>query len=311
MRLVMTVLAMLAGLSLPVLAAVPARAAAPTTDAYVANFRSGTVSVIDTTTNAVTTTITVGTQPTGVAITPDGTHAYVTDLGSGTVSVIDTTTNTVTTTITVGSGPVRVAITPDGARAYVTHLSTGTVSVIDTTTNTVTATITVGTQPTGVAIGTPPFPSLTVTKTHRGAFVQGEKNAYRITVTNNGTGATDGTTVTVTDTLPTGLTATSLSGTGWACTLATLTCTRNDTLAPAGSYPKIKLTVKASCRAPKQVTNTVTVTGGGSTPDTTTATDPTTIKRDGHCEKRHHHNGKHDKKHRRDKPEKPRKPGHQ
>ncbi|WTE54675.1 DUF11 domain-containing protein [Streptomyces sp. NBC_01620] len=80
--------------------------------------------------------------------------------------------------------------------------------------------------------------------------------------------AVDGTTATVTDTLPTGLTAASLSGTGWTCTLATLTCTRSNTLAPGGSYPPITLTVKASCTTPKHVTNTATITGGG---DSTTA----------------------------------------
>lgn len=50
--------------------------------AYVVNNASGTVSVINTATNAVVATITVGTDPFGVAITPDGTKAYVTNVGS-------------------------------------------------------------------------------------------------------------------------------------------------------------------------------------------------------------------------------------
>src|SRR2546428_13119002 len=33
----------------------------------------------------------------------------------------------------------------------------------------------------------------------------------------------------ISDTLPSGLTATGLAGTGWTCVLATLTCTRSDT----------------------------------------------------------------------------------
>jgi YVTN family beta-propeller protein len=40
------------------------------TRAYVANFGSNTVSVIDTATNTVVATITVGPQPLGIAITP-------------------------------------------------------------------------------------------------------------------------------------------------------------------------------------------------------------------------------------------------
>ncbi len=50
--------------------------------------------------NTVTATITVGSEPRGVAVTPNGAYAYVTNEGSGTVSVISTATNTVTATIT-------------------------------------------------------------------------------------------------------------------------------------------------------------------------------------------------------------------
>ncbi|MCD2158387.1 YncE family protein, partial [Rhodococcus cerastii] len=45
--------------------------------AYVVNYGSSSVSVIDTATNTVTATVGVGNRPTGVAITPDGAHAYV------------------------------------------------------------------------------------------------------------------------------------------------------------------------------------------------------------------------------------------
>ena len=78
----------------------------------------GTVSVIDTLTNAVVDTITVGESPWGIAITPDGKRAYVANQ-SGTISVIDTSTNTVIDTIIDTDGPFGVAITPDGTRAYV------------------------------------------------------------------------------------------------------------------------------------------------------------------------------------------------
>ncbi|MFE2837632.1 hypothetical protein ACFXI6_42705, partial [Streptomyces mirabilis] len=66
----------------------------------------------------------------------------------------------------------------------------------------------------------PPGPSLTIGKSHSGSFARGQSGSYTLTVGNNGIDATDGTVVTVTDTLPAGLTATSLSGTGWTCTLA-------------------------------------------------------------------------------------------
>ena len=50
----------------------------------------------------VTATITVGTGPRGVAVSPDGTKAYVANGSADTVSVINTTTNAVDATITVG-----------------------------------------------------------------------------------------------------------------------------------------------------------------------------------------------------------------
>ena len=88
---------------------------------YVANSGSGllgtgvvnnTVSVIDTATGVVSSTITVGNGPVGPAVTPDGKHVYVANAGDNTVSVIDTATGTVSDTIPVGRTPVRVAICP-------------------------------------------------------------------------------------------------------------------------------------------------------------------------------------------------------
>ena len=97
-------------------------------------------------------TVTVGTEPLGVAITPDGNYAYVINYGSGTVSVIEISSNTVTTTVTVGTEPYGIAITPDGNYAYVANSGSGTVSVIEISSNTVTTTVTVGTDPRGIAI---------------------------------------------------------------------------------------------------------------------------------------------------------------
>src|SRR6266849_547374 len=64
------------------LLAIPAQAQ---THAYVANSASSSVSVIDTASKTVVATVGVGTSPTRVAITPDGTRAYVTNFNSNTV----------------------------------------------------------------------------------------------------------------------------------------------------------------------------------------------------------------------------------
>ncbi len=118
---------------------------------------------------------------------------------------------------------------------------------------------------------------LTITKSHSGSFVQGQTGVtYTIAATNSGIGPTVGT-VTIVDTLPTGLTATAMTGTGWNCTLGTLTCTRSDVLAASSSYPAIILTVNVAANAPSSVTNMATVSGGGETYTANTASDITTI----------------------------------
>ena len=121
-------------------------------------------------------------------------------------------------------------------------------------------------------------PDLTLTKTHAGSFTQGQIGAtYTLTAANGGTGPTAGT-VTVSDALPSGLTAMSLAGTGWGCTLSPLRCTRSDVLPSGSSYPALTLRVDVSASAPASLLNVATVGGGGETNAANdTASDPTTI----------------------------------
>jgi YVTN family beta-propeller protein len=120
--------------------------------AFITNFDSNNVSVIDTVNNNVTAIVNVGSNPFGVAVNPDGTKAYVTNSGNNTVSVIDTTTNNVTSTIKVGSEPIGIAVDPDGIKVYVAARNSNIVSVIDTLNNNVTAAMNVGNNPIGVAV---------------------------------------------------------------------------------------------------------------------------------------------------------------
>jgi YVTN family beta-propeller protein len=124
--------------------------------AYVANFLDDNVTPVDTATNTAGTPIAVGTNPTGIAITPDGATAYVANQGSDNVTPIDTATNTAGTPITVGTNPLGIAITPDGATAYVANEGSDNVIPIDTQTNTAGTPIAVGAFPRGIAIGPDP-----------------------------------------------------------------------------------------------------------------------------------------------------------
>ncbi|MGZ5019211.1 MAG: lamin tail domain-containing protein, partial [Chthoniobacterales bacterium] len=121
-------------------------------------------------------------------------------------------------------------------------------------------------------------PDLTLTNTHTGNFQQGNTGSYTITVTNSGTAATSGT-VTMTDTLPSGLSAAGFSGIGWTFDLNTLTATRSDALAPGISYPSITLTVNVASTAPSNLANLASVSGGGeSNLANDSASDPTNVR---------------------------------
>ena len=138
-----------------------------------------------------------------------------------------------------------------------------------------------GTGNTGSATLTVGAADLTIAKSHTGVFTPGQTGAtYTLTVSNSGAGPTLGT-VTVVDTLPAvspTLAPTAMAGTGWTCTLATLTCTRADALAPGASYPPITLTVNVPAGMPSSFANTAAVSGGGETNTANdTATDPTVI----------------------------------
>ena len=110
-----------------------------------------------------------------------------------------------------------------------------------------------------------PVPDLTVSLTHTGNFAAGQTGAtYTISVQNAGAAATSST-VSVTDTLPAGLAATSIAGTGWACTQPAGPCTRADALAAGASYPPLVLTVSVAGSAAGSVINTAAVSGGGET----------------------------------------------
>ncbi len=117
---------------------------------YVGNLRDNTVSVIDTNTNTIVTTIPVGSEVFGGAVSPDGGTIYV--AGGLTVSVIDAATNSVTKTIALHSTASDMALSPDGSKLYITSATVTLPSpsnpnptftllaVIDTSTGTIVAT---------------------------------------------------------------------------------------------------------------------------------------------------------------------------
>ena len=107
------------------------------------------------------------------------------------------------------------------------------------------------------------LPDLTVAQTANGTFTQGDAaDTYTVTVSNVGAAVSSGT-VSLSDSLPRGLTAVGLSGTGWTINPSYLTATRTDSLAANASYPPLTLTVGVAINAPASVNNSVFVSGGG------------------------------------------------
>jgi uncharacterized repeat protein (TIGR01451 family) len=112
------------------------------------------------------------------------------------------------------------------------------------------------------------LPLLTVTATHSGNFTTGQIGAtYSVTGSNAALAGASNGPVTVEETVPTGLTLVSMAGAGWMC--GGNTCTRSDPLARGASYPAIVVTVNVAGNAAVQVSNIVSVSGGGSISATT------------------------------------------
>jgi MSHA biogenesis protein MshQ len=120
---------------------------------------------------------------------------------------------------------------------------------------------------------------LSLTKTRGAALVPGTNATYTLNVTNAGPNVSPQP-ITITDTLPAGLTYVSGVGTNWSCSAAgqVVTCTRNVTLAN-GASSSVVLTVAVAAGASGTITNSATVSGTAtdSTPANNTATDSYTI----------------------------------
>lgn len=107
----------------------------------------------------------------------------------------------------------------------------------------------------------PPQVDLGVAKSATRRLVVGEETTYELEVTNQGPTEAPGT-VTVTDTLPTGLRAVAAEGDGWSCALAdpTVTCEREPTLGVDESTV-LRVVVEVLPEAYPSVTNTAVVSG--------------------------------------------------
>jgi uncharacterized repeat protein (TIGR01451 family) len=126
----------------------------------------------------------------------------------------------------------------------------------------------------------PKLAALTLTKTDNEAtFVHGQTGQYLLTLTNQGPAVATAP-LTITDTLPGGLTwvTDSLVGAGWSCSgSTTVTCTSSNNLAARDSTA-LNLTVAVGSNTPVgTVTNQATATSATNPGDSATAMETTTV----------------------------------
>ncbi len=123
---------------------------------YISNYFLNNVAVIRTSDNSVETYVPVGSEPRGIAISPDGSRVFVANFGGADdISVIDTSTDTVIQTFPVpgADGMYDISITPDGRTLFAGQYYPNELWAIRASDGAVLDTISVGSEPHGVAIG--------------------------------------------------------------------------------------------------------------------------------------------------------------
>lgn len=121
--------------------------------AYVTNQVAGTVTMIDTTTNTVVRTYSVGANPDGVAVKHDGSRMYVSSSQGNTVKIINTANGKVVKTIKVAA-PSAITVNASASTLYATSLTDGTLKKINLKWFSVaTVKLPTGSQPTDVVVG--------------------------------------------------------------------------------------------------------------------------------------------------------------
>ena len=130
---------------------------------------NNTVAVLDLVNLRQERVVSVGQEPTGLAVNPVRNEVYAVNTRSGTVSVIDAAVNQVVATISVRRKPYFLSVTRDGRRGYVADSGSNQVSVIDLVGRREVATASTGDQP-GLARVSPDGRSVIVTNRGSGSI---------------------------------------------------------------------------------------------------------------------------------------------
>jgi uncharacterized repeat protein (TIGR01451 family)/fimbrial isopeptide formation D2 family protein len=122
---------------------------------------------------------------------------------------------------------------------------------------------------------------LSITKSHAGNFTAGQQGTYTISIQNHGPSDAVGP-LTVTDTLPSGETLVSATGTGWVCGAVSggvFSCSASGLTSGSFAQPITEVVAVAASEAPGSITNTASVSSPTNDPvlGNNTSNNPTTI----------------------------------
>lgn len=101
---------------------------------YVTETSSDRLATINTATNKLVRTTSVGDEPWQAVVSPNGSTVYVANPDSDSITAVDATSGAVESTYTVPGDPDTLGLTPDGSQLWVAGDDSGVVTVIDTAT---------------------------------------------------------------------------------------------------------------------------------------------------------------------------------
>jgi YVTN family beta-propeller protein len=119
---------------------------------YIANIRSGSVTVIDRRSDQVRS-IATGAGAEGIDVSPDGREVWVANRGANTISVLDVASDSVVATLSsAGEFPIRAKFTPIGDQVWVSNARSNHVAIFDARSRKHLAAVDVGVMPIGILI---------------------------------------------------------------------------------------------------------------------------------------------------------------
>lgn len=112
--------------------------------AFVANIRSGSVSVIDLKNDRLEKIVKTGNGAEGIALSADGNQVWITNRANNTVSIIDVSTLGIVAQLASEKFPIRAKTTTDGKYALVSNAQSGDVNIFDAKAKKLVKTISMG-----------------------------------------------------------------------------------------------------------------------------------------------------------------------